>query len=227
MHRNPALQLPIARAFDSTSSRWDHGEPWGREHGPLSECLPQTSALKVDTWQKECCDVNLRPINYQMTLKLQFGLSHRKFCIRTTKMNFKVHITVVKVIKAAMFFCFLLEWQSDVRTEMIPVIWPLLGVVATTINKKIRFYYCSELLGCHSPVKKYEYDYICEDLILPIFWNNIMWPRGPSLQWTQSILLCIYYRIVCVLSNYLSPFSAVSSQLVVIIKDICRPHLLT
>lgn len=53
MQSNSMLQLPIARAFDSTSSRQDHGNPWGREHGPLRQSLRSTPALEVDTWPKK------------------------------------------------------------------------------------------------------------------------------------------------------------------------------
>lgn len=61
---NSDLQLPIAGAFDSSSSRWDHGDPWGRERGPLWQRLPWTSALEPSVWQKDCCDVNLN--NYPL-----------------------------------------------------------------------------------------------------------------------------------------------------------------
>lgn len=53
------LQLHITLAFDSTSSRQDYGDPWGKEHGPLRQYLPWTAVNKRWMHEKKSANVYL------------------------------------------------------------------------------------------------------------------------------------------------------------------------
>lgn len=140
MHSNSTLQLPIAWAFDSTSSRQDHGDPWGREHGPLRQCLAWTSSLEVDTWQKDCCDVNLKayqlpvssttckcPLRRYDTNTTHIILTQKKFCIGTEKKKSQsicIKDAWVKIIKPATVF--VSGEMTLVRLMLRLVLWLLL-----------------------------------------------------------------------------------------------------
>lgn len=104
MCSNSNLQLPIAWAFDTTSSRQDHSNPWGGEHVPLRQCLAWTSALELGVWQKDCRDINLN--NQQLLLSSTFQntpvrcyfLTLQKvlhYCCKRTQTSYNMFVTMV------------------------------------------------------------------------------------------------------------------------------------